>query len=62
MIGSDRMVSWWQIGRRISLTHITSSSRRTKKKDISPTHLLSLGKFHGQLLIDMEIIIIICVC
>lgn len=22
MIGSDRVVSWWQRGRRISLTHI----------------------------------------
>lgn len=36
-------------------------NKKKKKKDISPTHLLSLGKFYSQLLIDMEIIIIICV-
>lgn len=31
MIGSDRVVSWWQRGRRISLTHIR------RGKDLSVT-------------------------
>lgn len=65
MIGSDRMVSWWQGGRRISLTHINvqqqKNKKKKKKKEISPTPLLSLGKFYNRLLIEMEIIIIICV-